>query len=74
MSASNQDYRNYVSNWLVSGWTVVGYNTQMLAMGNITHFVLLQKESALRSVAVLFDKQRVVGTSVFKLAPGEVEE
>ena len=74
MNAANVDYRDYVTNWLENGWSVVGYNTQMLAMGNVTHFILMQKEGALRSVAVLFDKQRVIGTSVFKLAPGEPKE
>ena len=70
----NEDNRDQISYWLDNGWTVVGYNTQLLAMGNVTHFVLLQKEYALRSVAIVFDRQKVMLTTVFELAPGEPKQ
>jgi hypothetical protein len=70
----NEDTRDQISYWLDNGWSVVGYDTQLLALGNVTHFVLLQKEYALRSVAIVFDKQRVMGTNVFELAPGEAKQ
>ena len=67
----NEDVRNNLAEWLDTGWSVVGYSTEMLAMGNITHFVLIQKSYALKAVAIVMDHQKVMGSTVTDLAPAE---
>ena len=70
----DEDHRNHVAYWLDNGRRVVGYNSVLLALGNITHFVLLQKDYELKSVAIIFNKGKVTGTSVFDLSPGEQQQ
>jgi hypothetical protein len=70
----NDDLRDHLARWLDNGWKVVGYNTALLAMGNVTHFVLIQNGCELKSVCIVFDRQRVLGTSVFDLSPGEQQQ
>ena len=67
----SEDIRDQLAGWLDSGWNVVGYSTQMLAMGNITHFVLIQKSYALKSITILMDRQKIMGSTVTDLAPAE---
>ena len=69
--STNDDVQNNLSFWLDNGWAVVGYNTVLLAIGNVTHFVLIQKGCSLKSIAIVYDKGKVLGTNVFDLAPGE---
>jgi hypothetical protein len=68
------DPRHEIDTLLANGWFVVGYNTQMLVMGNICHYVLLQNGTDLRSVSVLYDKDRVMGGRVYNLSVDPASE
>lgn len=54
MSTDSFDYL------LDQGWEIVGYATDMMAMGAMTHSVLLRKSRNLRSIVVLIQNGREV--------------
>ena len=70
--AINDDLRDQLAGYLDNGWSVVGYDTQMLAMGNITHFILLQNQYALKSFAFVMDRGKTLGSTETNLAPSGV--
>jgi hypothetical protein len=67
--ALSEDLRDELAGYLDQGWSVVGYNTQLLAMGNVTHFILIQNQYALKSVTFVMDRGMIMGSTITDLAP-----
>ncbi len=68
-----EDFRDQLAGYLDQGWGVVGYNTQILALGKLIHFVLIQNQYALKSVAIIMAGDKVVGCTITDLAPAGVK-
>ena len=55
-----------IDDMLTQGWELAGYSVTMMAMGAMTHSVLLRKGSSLRSVTVVVKGDQEVGrTTVY---------
>ena len=57
-----------IQTYLRNGWELSGYSTTVMAMGAMTHSVLLRKEFQLVSIVTVTNNGKIVGTSAVRLA------
>ena len=54
---------------LKNGWEIAGYASNMLAMGAVSHHVLLRQGANLTSVTILVNSGKEVGRTTTVLSP-----
>ncbi len=58
-----------LTDMLNDGWTIAGYSVNMMALGALTHNVLLQKGTHLTSITVITQGDGETGRNVNVLSP-----